>query len=142
MLGDDGVGVRCVGYLKEKKLAENVRLIDGATLGFDLLEETKGFDKVVIVDAVEMGKDPGHIASFNAEELLSLPASQNFSLHEIGLVEVLQVGVKVGYDFSRTTIVGIQPEEIVRRDGLSAPVEAELPKLAEKALEEINRGGI
>ncbi|GAH15024.1 unnamed protein product, partial [marine sediment metagenome] len=72
LLKDEGVGVRCVEYLKSSGLDEGIKLVDGATLGFDLLEETKGFEKVVIVDAVDMGKEPGHIAGFDAEQVLSL----------------------------------------------------------------------
>lgn len=141
LLKDEGVGVKCVEYLKGKPLDEDVKLVDGATLGFDLLEEIEGFEKVVIVDAVDMGKEPGFVASFRAEEVLSLPGSKKFSLHEIGLAEVLQVGSQIGYDFSRATIVGIQPREILRGENLSPEVEARLPDLADKVLEEIGKKG-
>jgi hydrogenase maturation protease len=139
LLKDEGVGVKCVEYLKGKPLDEDVKLVDGATLGFDLLEEIEGFEKVVIVDAVDMGKEPGFVASFRAEEVLSLPGSKKFSLHEIGLAEILQVGSQIGYDFSRATIVGIQPREILRGENLSPEVEARLPDLADKVLEEIGK---
>ncbi len=49
LLGDDGIGVRCVEYLKEKRSVldeEELKLVDGATLGFDLLEEIKPNDYV------------------------------------------------------------------------------------------------
>jgi hydrogenase maturation protease len=107
-------------------------------MGFNLLEEIEGFEKVVIVDAVDMGKEPGHIASFKAEQVLSLPSGKTFSLHELGLSEVLQIGAQLGYDLSRTTIVGIQPQDMSRGDGLTDSVQGRFPDLVEKVLAEIN----
>ena len=137
LLKDEGVGVRCVEYLTSKGLAKNAKLVDGATLGVDLLEETKGFDRVVLVDAVDMGKEPGHIASFDAERLLETPGSEKFSLHEIGLIDVVHLGKKLGYDLSRVRIVGIQPEDISRGDFLTETIKEKLPHLAEKVLSEL-----
>jgi len=138
LLKDEGVGVRCVEYLRSSGLNEGIKLVDGATLGFDLLEEMKGFEKVVIVDAVDMGKEPGHIAGFDAEQVLSLSSSEKFSLHEIGLVDVIQVGKRIGYNFSNVRIVGIQPSEVSLDDSLSETITKKLPILAERVLKEIN----
>ena len=138
LLKDEGVGVRCVEYLKNSNLVEGIKLVDGANLGFDLLEEMKGFEKVVIVDAVDMGKEPGHIAGFDAEQILSLSSGKKFSLHEIGLVDVIQVGKRIGYNFSKVRIVGIQPGEVSWSDSLSETVAKKLPALAERVLKEIN----
>lgn len=138
LLKDEGVGVRCVEYLRSSGLNEGIKLVDGATLGFDLLEEMKGFEKVVIVDAVDMGKEPGYIAGFDAEQILSLSSSEKFSLHEIGLVDVIQVGKRIGYNFSNVRIVGIQPSEVSLGDSLSETITKKLPILAERVLKEIN----
>ena len=136
LLKDEGVGVRCVEYLRNSGSHKGIKLVDGATLGFDLLEEMNGFENVVLVDAVDMGKEPGHISSFSAERVASLPSSGKFSLHEINLVDVIQLGKKMGYNFSNVRIVGIQPKEISRGDRLSEIIEEKLPALAEKVLRE------
>lgn len=136
LLRDEGVGVRCVEYLRERGLGDGIKLVDGATIGFDLLEEIKGFENVVLVDAVDMGKEPGHIASFGADQVTIVPNVDKFSLHEIDLVDVIQLGKKMGYDFGNVRIVGIQPEEVSRGDGLSETIAKRLPALAEKVLRE------
>jgi hydrogenase maturation protease len=138
LLKDEGVGVRCIEFMRSRGLDDSIKLVDGATLGFDLLEEIDGFKKIVIVDAVDMGKEPGHIASFNAEELLSLPCSRKFSLHEISLVDVVQVGKMVGYNFENVKIVGIQPKDVSRGDNLSEIIEEKMPALVERVLKEID----
>ena len=136
LLKDEGVGVRCIEFLKESGSCDGIKLMDGATLGFDLLEEMKGFENVVLVDAVDMGKDPGYISSFSADQVASMPGSGKFSLHEINLVDVIQLGKKMGYNFRKVRIVGIQPKEISRGDRLSEIIEEKLPALAEKVLRE------
>ena len=138
LLKDEGVGVKCVEYLRSRDLDERIKLVDGATLGFDLLEEIKDFEKVVIVDAMDMGKKPGYIANFDAEQILSLPSSKKFSLHEIDLVDVIQVGKRIGYNFNNVRIVGIQPGEVSWGDSLSEIVKEKLPALAERVLKEID----
>ena len=138
LLGDEGVGVRCVEYLKSRGLGKDIKIVDGATLGLGLLEEINGFEKVVLVDAVDMGKEPGSISSFSAEQILTVPNSEKFSLHEIGITDVVQLGKKIGYNFGNVRIVGIQPKDVSRGDSLSEKVEEKLPTLADKVLREIH----
>lgn len=137
LLRDDGVGVRCVEYLRRRGLNRDVKIIDGATLGFDLLEEMKGFDRVVLIDAVDMGKEPGYIASFGAEELLKVVEGKKFSLHEFNLVDVIQLGKQLGYRLDKVRIVGIQPKEVSWGDRLSEVIEEKLPELAGRVLSEL-----
>lgn len=137
LLKDDGVGVRCVEYLRSQGLVRDFKVIEGATLGFDLLEEMKEFDRVVLVDAVDMGKEPGYIASFGAEELLKIVGEKKFSLHEFSLVDVIQLGKQLGYRLDKVRIVGIQPKEIGHGDRLSKTVEEKLSELAGRVLSEI-----
>ena len=134
---DEGVGVRCAEYLRSRVSEKDIKIVDGATLGFDLLEEIRGFDRVVLVDAVDMGKEPGHIASFSAEGLLRMAGGKKFSVHEVDLIDVIQLGEKLGHDIGKVRIVGIQPKETTWGDSLSEIIEKKLPELAGKVLSEI-----
>ncbi|MGC8817369.1 MAG: hydrogenase maturation protease [Candidatus Hadarchaeum sp.] len=137
LLKDEGVGMRCVEFLRNRGLGRDVKIVDGATLGVDLLEEIKGFDRVVLVDAVDMGKEPGYIASFRAEELLMIADEIKFSLHEFNLVDVIKLGKQLGHDLSNVKIVGIQPKEVGWGDRLSNIIEEKLPELAVRVLSEL-----
>lgn len=57
LLKDDGAGVRCVEYLRNIAQCRDARILDGATMGLDLLEEIREFERVVIVDAVDMERN-------------------------------------------------------------------------------------
>jgi len=134
---DDGVGVRAVEGLRMEGCKAEV--INGATLGLSLFDVLKNNEKVIVVDAVEMGRNPGTIACFTAEELLSLPESRNFSLHEIGLLEVLKIGFALEENFSNVIIIGIQPGIIEQGEGLSPEVEDKLPEIIEIVKKEVNQ---
>ncbi|MGQ9788733.1 MAG: hydrogenase maturation protease [Candidatus Hadarchaeaceae archaeon] len=134
---DEGVGVKCVELLREMDLGSDVKIVDGATLGLDLLEEIKGFDRVVLIDAVDMGREPGYLVSFRAEELLKIVGGKKFSLHEINLVDVIQLGKQLGYELDKVRIVGIQPKEVGWGDRLSEVIEKKLPELVGRVLSEL-----
>ena len=62
LLKDEGVGVHAVEALKGKyDFPEEVCLLDGGTLGLDLLHLIEGMDRVLFVDAVDLKREPGTI---------------------------------------------------------------------------------
>ncbi|MFP3946925.1 MAG: hydrogenase maturation protease, partial [Archaeoglobaceae archaeon] len=65
LLGDEGVGVRIVEELRKSDLPENVEVHDGATSGIALLNFLVDKDKVIIVDAVKGGEEPGTVYQFS-----------------------------------------------------------------------------
>jgi hydrogenase maturation protease len=59
VMSDDGVGVKVIQHLqREYGFAENVEIMDGGTLGLDLLPKLEGIDHLIVVDAVETGRKP------------------------------------------------------------------------------------
>jgi len=132
---DDGLGVQAIERLEVASLSVEIK--NGATLGLGLFETLKNADKAVVVDAVDMGQTPGTIARFTALEILDLPASQNFSLHEIGLLEVLKIGKSLNEDFRNVIIIGVQPKEIGPGEGLSEEVEKAVPQVLEMIKKEV-----
>ena len=126
LLKDEGIGVRCVEYIKSKGLGKGIKIVDGATIGYDLLEEIKGFRKVVLVDAVDMGKEAGSISLLNKDKL-----------GETGLYTTHNTPLKVFVDylFSETGsdifLIGIQPASLEFGKGLSDKVNKTVDCLAD-----------
>ena len=60
LLQDEGVGVRVIERLQAAYAFPNdVTVLDGGTLGLDLLHVLEESDRAVVVDAVKAGKEPG-----------------------------------------------------------------------------------
>ena len=135
--GDDGVGPRVVEELNRRGLPEGVTALDVGTGGLDLLLVLEGWDRVVVVDAADVGREPGQFVRFTPDQAYLAQAADRFSLHHAGLSEVLALADALGRAMPEMVIFGVQPAEIGWREGLSPAVEAALPALTDAVLEEI-----
>ncbi|MGD8243933.1 MAG: hydrogenase maturation protease [Anaerolineae bacterium] len=135
--GDDGIGPSVVKELAHRNLPEEVTLIDGGTGGLDLLRLLERWKRVVIVDAADVGRDPGECVRFTPEEVRLVGASAPLSLHHAGLSEVLTLAEALDLHLPEMVIFGVQPAEIGWKEGLSPAVAATLSTLADAVLQEI-----
>jgi len=135
--GDDGVGPWIVAELNRRGLPEGVTALDGGTGGLDLLQVLEGWERVVVVDAADVGQTPGRFVRFKPEQARLSKTVDPFSLHHAGLAEVLALADALGQELPDMVILGVQPARIGWGAGMSPAVQAALPALAEAVLEEI-----
>jgi hydrogenase maturation protease len=135
--GDDGVGPRVVEELTRRGLPEGVTALDGGTGGLDLLHVLEGWQRVVVIDAATVGREPGQFVRFTPAQARLVGADDRFSLHHAGLSEVLMLASALGRTLPEMVIFGVQPADVGWGDGLSPAVETALPALAKAVLEEI-----
>jgi len=135
LLRDEGIGVHCIEFLKRKSLPEGVELLDGGTAGIDLIGFIQKAEKVVIIDAVKTGGNPGEIYSFSSQDF-ETEVSPITSLHDITLKDIFRILQKLG-SFPEIRIIGIEPKNIECGTDLSPELKNLLPKISELALKEI-----
>ena len=71
VLRDEGFGVRVAEYLRENYFfPDQVRILDGGTLGMELLRFVAGTRRLLILDAIRGDKAPGTV--YRLEKELSL----------------------------------------------------------------------
>ncbi len=136
--GDDGIGPRLVEQLRQRPLPPGVAVIDGGTGGLSLLfllEE--GWERVVIVDAADVGREAGDFARFTPEEVRLARAADPFSFHDAGLSEVLALAEALGHELPPIVVFGVQPGALDWREGLSEAVQRALPALVEAVMAEV-----
>jgi len=113
LMRDDGAGVHAVRRLEALDLPVGVELVDGGTLSFTLLETVETTDHLIIVDAAELGAEPGTIQAFHDAEMDAyLGNSTRPSVHEVNLLDVLTAARIRGNMPRRYSLIGIQPERI------------------------------
>jgi hydrogenase maturation protease len=137
--GDDGVGPRVIEELSRRDLPEGATALDAGTGGLDLLHVLEGWERAVIIDAADVGREPGQFARFTPGEARLVDSEDATSLHNAGLAEVLALAEAIGQPLPELVIFGVQPEKIGWGEGLSPVVEAVLPDLVNAVLEEINK---
>lgn len=143
---DEGIGVRIAQKLQEMMLSLNIEVIDGGTAGVDvLLSVIEGIDKLIVVDALRAGKEPGTIykAHLNIEEkdkvmqVFSDEGRSKVSLHQVGLFDAISIAEKIGCAPREIVIIGIEPAEVGYGLELTEQVGQKLPEIIEKVIEEI-----
>jgi hydrogenase maturation protease len=141
LLSDEGVGLHVLERLVAiYELPEGVQTLDGGTLGLDLLYYLEGVENLLIVDAVEMGNEPGTLLRLEGDKVPSF-LSVKISPHQIGIPDML-FAAKLKNLYPRNVVLwGVQPGVLETGLDLSPPVAAQVDVLVGKAVEELARWG-
>ncbi len=137
LLGDEGIGVRVVEELKGLELPDGVTVVEGGTAGLGLIGLMEEFQRVIIVDAADMGHPPGRVVRFTPLEAQFKVTDAPLSLHQIGLGEVLALADALEVVPAELVIIGIQPSRVEGGAGLSPEVEGAIPQIIRLICDEL-----
>ena len=141
LLSDEGLGVRVVERLRKSyRFPPEIRVMDGGTLGLDLLSYLEGVDQLLVIDALEMGEEPGTITRLVGDEV---PASLSVKIspHQMGLADLLAAARLQGLYPQEVVLLGIQPGSIDTGLDLSPPVEAQVDRVIDEIVMELKGWG-
>jgi hydrogenase maturation protease len=138
LLRDEGIGVHVAHALQRIPPPGNVELevIDGGTLP-DVPLSFEEADKLIVVDAVQSGGEPGAIYRFCPEDV-SLDDEILTSLHQISLLENLWLMERFRRKPKDVVIIGIEPEDMNSGLELSSKLQQRIPQIIKVVLEEID----
>ncbi|MFC2031729.1 hydrogenase maturation protease [Chloroflexota bacterium] len=134
--GDDGVGVRVVQALSTQTLPADLDVVDGGTQGLGIVSLLEGRDRVIVIDAADVGLAPGQYLRFELDEANLLGADRHVSIHAAGLRDALMLAQALKVLPEKVIIYGMQPASLDWDRELSSEVEAALPSLVAAVLEE------
>jgi len=137
VMSDDGFGPAVVALLEERYQFEgDLRMVDGGTLGLDLLPMLEGIDRLMIVDALTMGKAPGTIVRLEGDEVPRAFASK-LSIHQMGMQDLLSLAELMGHLPTELLVWGVEPQSIEMTMELTAPVEQSIPQVIEGIIQDL-----
>jgi len=89
LMGDEGFGIHFTRWLSSRyRPNDHVRIIDGGTLGYALLDIICSCEHLIIVDVLKAQDEPGSIYRFSKEEMeLHMPPPT--TAHEVTFPDVL-----------------------------------------------------
>lgn len=141
-MNDDAAGVLVVQALAEKyNFPQELVVLDGGTLGLDLLPHLEGVDRLLVVDAVETGGAVGSIVRMTGDDI-PMALATKVSPHQMGLKDLLLVADLQGYAPKEMVLWGVQPGSIEMDIELSPEVSKAVDILKDKVLEELSVWGI
>jgi hydrogenase maturation protease len=138
--GDDGVGAATLEALSRHDLPEGVDLVDGGTGGLETVLLFQDYRRVIIIDAAEMGIEPGKWRRFTRDEVIFQSGDQvmRSTIHDAGLAEALQLANALTITPDELVIYGVQPLEVGWVSGLSEPIWEAVPDIIAAVLNELN----
>jgi len=105
ILQDDGVGIHVINELREHLKDSRVILDIAYTGGMNLLDMIRGFDKVILVDAVKQeDSKTGEVKRFSLTEESSV---HSCNPHDVSLSEALLLAKQLGEEHLPQEIVVI-----------------------------------
>lgn len=129
--GDDGIGMRVIDELEKAELPDNVNLQGADISGLDLLKYFPEGGRAIIVDAADMGEEPGTIKVFAPEEIEKADFNDKISTHGMALLETLTLAENIGINCD-VTIVGVQPEDTGYSLELTDLIKSRIPDVVDK----------
>jgi len=139
---DEGVGVYASKYLEENyTFLDDVTMVDGGVLGFQLMTYYQDYDKVLILDTITMDDEAGSIYNLPGEELLGL-GSYKQTAHEVEISEMLEI-CSLLEKMADVNIIGIIPQDIQSVNiGLTNELKGRFKDFLYATMCELDRSGI
>jgi hydrogenase maturation protease len=89
LLQDEGFGVHFVRWFeKNYQVPENVKIVEGGTLGYGLLDTVCSCNHLLVIDVIKANDEPGSVYRFTKEEI-DAQMLQPTSAHEVSFQDVL-----------------------------------------------------
>ncbi len=134
---DEGAGVYALKELEKilpEAIKSQVELVDGGVLGMDLLPYVERASHLLVLDAVDIGAQPGEVREYAKDEI-ELFYHGRISWHQLGFQEVLAVAKVRGKYPENVYLIGAQPADIKAGIRLSRKVNNSVQKMAKRAAE-------
>ena len=142
LLTDEGLGVHVVEGLKANyTFTPQISLIDGGTMGMELLTYMRGMKKILLIDAVNGGEAPGTIYEFPHRELEQY-FTDHISVHEVGMQDILRIRAIQENPLEDAIVIGVEPESLDVGFEPSAPVQKALPEVKDRVLRVLREWGV
>lgn len=140
LLQDEGIGIHIMKYLEKNfPLSPEVICLDGGTLSFTLAGDIEDTDHLLVLDAVELGADPGTLCCYENEAMDHFLGTAKRSAHEVGLLDLMDIARLAGHLPRRRALVGLQYKTFDWGEEPTSEVKENIPLAARMAFTVLQR---
>jgi hydrogenase maturation protease len=141
IMADDAVGLVALDRLAAGwDAGPHVTFEDGGTWGMNLLPLLENHEAVLFLDAINTGESAGTLVRLDGPTLprqLALKVSP----HQVDLQDVLAAATLRGTFPAQAVAVGVVPDTVEMRDGLSPSVASQVDAIVRAAVRELEQWG-
>lgn len=139
IMQDEGFGVRCAEYLQKiTDYPDFVQIIDGGTLGMDLMPYIAGTKKLLFIDAIDVEGNVGDFYQFTGDELNAY-FKNKITIHDVGVNDMLAVLKLTDNPIEEVIVMGIKPEVVSMGLDMTEKIAKKVPEVAQKAKELVDK---
>ena len=137
LLRDEGAGIHVIRALaRHAAERDDIELMDGGTLSFTLAGAIEDAKQLIVIDAAQLGGDPGSTRVFEGEAMdVFVGGNRKRSVHEVSLVDLLMIARLADHLPQKRALIGIQPHDIDWGEQPSPAVAAAIPHACNQALQ-------
>lgn len=132
IMSDDGTGLALLARVRDRQPDPRVEYVDGGTAGLELVPVVAEARRLLVLDAVA-GAVPGQVLRFSGDQLPRL-LSATLSPHQVSLLDVFAAARLLDHEPEQIEVVGIVPERVEMRVGLSDAVAGALDEAVDAAV--------
>lgn len=138
LLKDEGIGVHIIHRFDSiaRESTSDFVLIDGGTCPDILCLLPEKIAKLIVVDAVKGGSEPGSIYRFTPTDI-KFKRGLITSLHQLDLEEGLRMMEFLGKSPASVIIIGVEPSEVEWGLEVSPELEKKIPQVIQLLEQEI-----
>jgi hydrogenase maturation protease len=143
ILTDDGVGVKVAEAVQAALPPDSpVDVTEVCVGGLTLMETMLGYDRVILIDALQHGDArPGSVRRMALEDLRAIsPTRHSASAHDTDLVTALEMGQQIGLPLPQEIVIyAVGVENVLDFGEQPTPAVAEaIPQVTAAVLAELN----
>ncbi|MHA1991126.1 MAG: hydrogenase maturation protease [Candidatus Hodarchaeales archaeon] len=136
ILSDDGVGFVLVDELQKIITNQNIVFEKISLAGMEVLETMLDYDKVILLDSIQLGDEPGKVHLLTEDDI---HLTQHSSTHDLGFKTVLDLGKQYYADRmpKQLLIYGIEAKDVVTfSESLTPEVKEKIPEIIKEIVKE------
>jgi hydrogenase maturation protease len=119
-----------------------VEMVEGSVYCADLFSFLEGRDKVIFIDAIDAGEEPGAIFRFSPDEVRQRKTGVSLSIHDFGPYELIAAARLMKQCPRDVIFIAVQVKNVEFGEELSEEVRAAVPRVHRIIEEElIGQGG-
>lgn len=141
ILSDDGFGFSVARALERQLDRPDVTVMPGSVAGLDFLDLLTGYDKAIIIDAVQTRKGKaGTIYRLEPEDFA--PTRHESTPHHINFATVLELGKRLGIPLPHQIVIfAVEAKDMTTFSEKCTPkIERLISEVTELVLREVNGG--
>lgn len=140
LLKDEGAGVGVVKHLESLNPdAPDIVWMDGGTLSFTLAPDVESSRYLIVLDVTQLKAPPGTVEVFEDEAMDRMLAGHGRSVHEVGIMDLMDMARLSEALPEHRALVGIQPKAIEWGEDPTPEVAAAMPVAARAVADLIRR---